>query len=109
MQRDVHLKPEDLLGILTRPGFTTSNKVDRLAGRGIGLDLVNHDIENALGGTLSLSSRKNQGSRFSIHLPGQKDLLLLMVFQDGNHFTQLFFGDTGRIQNNKIWPFTLGN
>jgi len=75
------LKEKNLLRILTRPGFSTSPRIDRLAGRGIGLDLVNHDVENALGGSLSLTSRPGQGSRFSIYLPGQKDLLPLMIFQ----------------------------
>lgn len=80
VERD-DLKEQNLLRILTRPGFTTSRKVDRMAGRGIGLDLVNHDVENALGGSLSLRSRQGRGSRFSIYLPGQKDLLPLMIFQ----------------------------
>ncbi|MDA3957844.1 ATP-binding protein [Oceanispirochaeta sp.] len=83
------LKDENLLRILTRPGFTTSPKVDRLAGRGIGLDLVNHDVENSLGGSFSLTSRKGQGSRFSIYLPGQKDLLPLMIFQMENRLLAL--------------------
>ena len=75
------LEGDRLLRVLTRPGFTTSDKVDRLAGRGIGLDLVNHDVENALGGTFSLKTGKGRGTRFSIYLPGQKDLLPLMIFQ----------------------------
>jgi len=83
------LKDRDLLRILTRPGFSTSPRVDRLAGRGIGLDLVNHDVENALGGSLSLTSKKGQGSRFSIYLPGQKDLLPLMIFQMENRLLAL--------------------
>lgn len=83
------LKADSLLRILTRPGFTTANKVDRLAGRGIGLDLVNHDVENALGGSFSLTSKKGQGSRFSIYLPGQKDHLPLMIFQMENRLLAL--------------------
>jgi two-component system, chemotaxis family, sensor kinase CheA len=83
------LKADSLLRILTRPGFTTTDKVDRLAGRGIGLDLVNHDVENALGGSFSLTSKKGQGSRFSIYLPGQKDHLPLMIFQMENRLLAL--------------------
>jgi two-component system chemotaxis sensor kinase CheA len=63
--------------------------VDRLAGRGIGLDLVNHDVENALGGSLSFTSKEGQGSRFSIYLPGQRDLLPLMIFQMENRLLAL--------------------
>ncbi|MBF9016178.1 MULTISPECIES: ATP-binding protein [unclassified Oceanispirochaeta] len=83
------LEADSLLRILTRPGFTTSDKVDRLSGRGIGLDLVNHDVENALGGSFSLTSKKGQGSRFSIYLPGQKDHLPLMIFQMENRLLAL--------------------
>ncbi|MDC7231947.1 MAG: ATP-binding protein [Spirochaetales bacterium] len=86
---EADLEADSLLRILTRPGFTTSDRVDRLSGRGIGLDLVNHDVENALGGSLSLASRKGQGSKFSIYLPSQKDLLPLMIFQMDNKLLAL--------------------
>ncbi len=75
------LENQDILGALTKPGFTTSSRIDRLSGRGIGLDLVRHDVENALGGSLSFQSAPGRGSCFTLTLPGQKDLLSLLVFQ----------------------------
>ena len=72
---------EGLLRILTKPGFSTNDKVDRMSGRGIGLDLVAHDIENALGGTLELETEKGMGTRFIITFPGERDLMPMMIFQ----------------------------
>ncbi len=71
----------NLLQILTKPGFSTNDQVDRMSGRGIGLDLVAHDIENALGGTLELETEEGAGTTFTISLPGERDLIPMMIFQ----------------------------
>lgn len=50
------------------PGFTTSDRVTDLSGRGVGLDVVKKSIE-ALGGNIEVISNKNAGSTFRISLP----------------------------------------
>jgi len=79
--REELAEPGGLLRILSRPGFSTTDSVDRLSGRGIGLDLVTHDVENALGGRMKLETVKGTGARFILTLPGERDLLPLMIFQ----------------------------
>ncbi|OQY34519.1 MAG: hypothetical protein B6241_04420 [Spirochaetaceae bacterium 4572_59] len=80
---------DNLLRILTRPGFSTNDSVDRMSGRGIGLDLVAHDVENALGGTLELETSRAKGTRFIITIPGERDLMPLMIFQMENRLLAL--------------------
>jgi chemosensory pili system protein ChpA (sensor histidine kinase/response regulator) len=49
-------------------GFSTSNSVTRLAGRGVGMDVVNSDIKQ-IGGSLEVDSEPGKGSQFTIRIP----------------------------------------
>ncbi len=59
---------EELHGFLFRSGFTTSDTVTEIAGRGIGLDVVRNEIAG-IGGRVRLESTPGQGTRFVIRLP----------------------------------------
>ncbi|MEO7052879.1 MAG: Hpt domain-containing protein [Rhodanobacter sp.] len=63
-------KPTDnqLLALITQPGFSTANKVTQLAGRGVGMDVVANEIKQ-LGGSLSIESDEGQGTTFILRLP----------------------------------------
>ncbi len=50
------------------PGFSTADEVSRLAGRGVGLDVVATSI-HALGGTIEVESRPGRGVTFVLDLP----------------------------------------
>ena len=49
-------------------GFSTAEKVTQLSGRGVGMDVVNNEIKQ-LGGSLTIETRLNQGSNFTVRLP----------------------------------------
>jgi chemosensory pili system protein ChpA (sensor histidine kinase/response regulator) len=63
-------RPTDnqLLSLITQPGFSTASKVTQLAGRGVGMDVVANEIKQ-LGGSLSIESEEGQGSTFVLRLP----------------------------------------
>jgi len=63
-------KPTDnqLLSLITQPGFSTASKVTQLAGRGVGMDVVANEIKQ-LGGSLSIESDEGKGSTFVLRLP----------------------------------------
>jgi chemosensory pili system protein ChpA (sensor histidine kinase/response regulator) len=63
-------KPTDnqLLSLITQPGFSTASKVTQLAGRGVGMDVVANEIKQ-LGGSLSIESDQGKGSTFVLRLP----------------------------------------
>ena len=63
-------KPTDnqLLSLITQPGFSTASKVTQLAGRGVGMDVVANEIKQ-LGGSLSIESQKGKGTTFVLRLP----------------------------------------
>lgn len=50
------------------PGFSTSEKISNVSGRGVGLDVVKTHIEK-LNGTVTVESEMNVGTRFVIKLP----------------------------------------
>ena len=50
------------------PGFSTSDKISNVSGRGVGLDVVKTHIEK-LNGTVTVESEMNVGTRFIIKLP----------------------------------------
>lgn len=57
-----------LLELICTPGFSTRDDADRESGRGVGMDVVRRAIED-LGGTLSLTTRRGEGTTFTIELP----------------------------------------
>ena len=63
-------RPTDnqLLSLITQPGFSTASQVTQLAGRGVGMDVVANEIKQ-LGGSLSIESEEGQGTTFVLRLP----------------------------------------
>ncbi|HVE85154.1 MAG TPA: response regulator [Myxococcales bacterium] len=59
---------EQLQELIFQPGFSTSATVSRTSGRGVGLDVVKENVQK-VGGRVSVSSRRGQGSRFAIEVP----------------------------------------
>jgi len=54
--------------ILLTAGFSTAREVTDVSGRGVGLDVVNRNVES-LGGSLSIESELGRGTSFEIRLP----------------------------------------
>ncbi len=53
---------------ILRSGFSTADQLTQAAGRGIGMDVVANQVAK-LGGTLSIASRRGQGTTFTLRLP----------------------------------------
>ena len=62
------LSSSDLLALLFRTGVSTREEATEISGRGIGLDLVKEQVER-LNGTVSIASRLDEGTTFTIDLP----------------------------------------
>ena len=78
-----NLGDEDILRLATLPGFSTTDSVDQISGRGVGLDVVVNEIEN-LGGRLNIESLEGRGATFRIHFPFNIAITdALMIQQQG--------------------------
>jgi two-component system chemotaxis sensor kinase CheA len=62
------VRDEDLYDLVFRAGFSTTELVTDLSGRGVGLDVVRRNIDN-LHGTVDISSVPGKGSTITIRLP----------------------------------------
>ncbi len=65
---DAEMPDEALYGLILETGFSTAETVSRLAGRGVGMDVVYSEIRQ-LGGSLQIRSEEGKGSEFIIRLP----------------------------------------
>ncbi|MBN1898777.1 MAG: chemotaxis protein CheA [Spirochaetes bacterium] len=62
------MQETDIYNFIFEPGFSTSEDVSDLSGRGVGMDVVKKNIEE-LQGKMQVLSRKDQGTRIIISLP----------------------------------------
>lgn len=65
---DAALSPADIDRLLFTPGFSTAEAVTSLSGRGVGMDVVNREVQK-LGGRISITSEPGAGTTISISLP----------------------------------------
>ncbi|HET7359852.1 MAG TPA: response regulator, partial [Rhodanobacteraceae bacterium] len=68
LHEGVPLSDRDLFGFITESGFTTADTVTKLAGRGVGMDVVANEIKQ-MGGTLAIDSERGRGTVFTLRLP----------------------------------------
>ncbi len=68
VRKDAVLADSDLDALIFEPGFSTADEVSRLAGRGVGMDVVASEVRQ-LGGTLDIASKRNEGTTFTLRLP----------------------------------------
>lgn len=66
--QDQEPTPDELANYIFATGFTTSDSVTDVSGRGVGLDVVKNSIE-ILGGAIDVISKDNSGTIFRISLP----------------------------------------
>ncbi|MCR5763647.1 MAG: chemotaxis protein CheA [Treponema sp.] len=62
------LTNQEAYNLIFMPGFSTSDKISNVSGRGVGLDVVKTMVEK-LKGSISIVSERHKGSKFSIRLP----------------------------------------
>lgn len=62
------LTDNQILMLIFRPGFSTAEQVTDLSGRGVGMDIVTHNLE-AVRGSIQVSSTAGQGIEFTLRLP----------------------------------------
>lgn len=58
----------EVFNLITHPGFSTTENVTELSGRGVGMDVVYQEIKKA-GGKLAIESRKDQGTAIIMRFP----------------------------------------
>jgi len=80
------LEDKECYALIFQPGFSTKDEISDVSGRGVGMDVVKTRIEQ-LNGSVSVDSRKGNGSKIIIKVPLTLAIMpTLMVMLD----TQIF-------------------
>ncbi len=62
------LSEQDIMMLIFRPGFSTSQQITDVSGRGVGMDIVLTHIEK-IGGLIQVESKPGKETMFTIKLP----------------------------------------
>jgi two-component system chemotaxis sensor kinase CheA len=75
--------PDMVLNLIFLPGFSSAEKVSKVSGRGVGLDVVKQNI-TLLNGTLQVATEKGKGTTLEIILPITLAIIqaLVVEYQD---------------------------
>ena len=87
---------DELLALLFLPGLTTHERADLLAGRGLGLDLVQDTIRR-LGGTIRLRSRAGGGLTATFEVPNDHTVVEVLWLEELGQRFALPVSFTGRV------------
>jgi two-component system, chemotaxis family, sensor kinase CheA len=62
------LSAAEILSYIFEPGFSTSEQITDISGRGVGMDVVKKEVEK-LHGSINIKTKKSEGTTVSIRLP----------------------------------------
>jgi len=68
ISKDLAITNAEITNLIFTPGLSTASDVSELAGRGIGLDVVQAEVVG-LGGRIEVKSQPNEGTTFKLVLP----------------------------------------
>jgi chemosensory pili system protein ChpA (sensor histidine kinase/response regulator) len=63
-----HASDEELLSLIFEPGFSTSDKVTALSGRGVGMDVVRNNLK-LVRGDIKVDTKAGVGTTFTLSVP----------------------------------------
>ncbi|MDX2416898.1 MAG: response regulator, partial [Xanthomonadales bacterium] len=84
MDQDSNPTPRQLKQLILNSGFSTSKTVTTLAGRGVGMDVVNNEIKQ-IGGSIEIESEEGKGCRFTIRIPFTLAVMQAIGVMAGEH------------------------
>ena len=80
-QSEVEQIPEaELLDFIFDPGFSTSEKVTQLSGRGVGMDVVRTNLQ-AIRGDVRVATKQGQGTTFTLKIPFTLSILRVAIVE----------------------------
>jgi two-component system chemotaxis sensor kinase CheA len=76
------LSDSEAYQLIFRPGFSTTEEVGQVSGRGVGMDVVKTNLAE-LNGTIDIDSTPGEGTRFTLKLPLTLAILQSMLVRSG--------------------------
>ena len=84
MEKGSDPSPQQLHQLILFSGFSTSKTVTSLAGRGVGMDVVNNEIKQ-IGGSIEIDSEEGKGCQFTIRIPFTLAVMQAIGVMAGEH------------------------
>ena len=101
------MSESDLINLIFTPGFSTSDIVTSISGRGVGMDVVKRSITEDLKGTIEIISIEGKGTTFYIRLPLTLSItrVLLISVSDSTYAIPSYYcQELLRVAPNEIIP-----
>lgn len=76
------LTDEELYELIFHPGFSTTDEVTDVSGRGVGMDVVNETIES-LDGTIEVDSEPGAGTTIRLEVPVTMAIVEVLILEVG--------------------------
>ncbi|HTN93177.1 MAG TPA: Hpt domain-containing protein [Gallionella sp.] len=83
LQAGEEVTDDQLAQLIFTPGLSTAAEITEIAGRGIGMDVVRSEI-SGLGGRIDVTSKRGEGTRFTIHLPLTLAVTQVLMIRSGD-------------------------
>lgn len=77
------LSDDEALELVYSPGFSTSEIITDLSGRGVGMDVIKHTVIDQLHGTVHLTSQPGAGTRVQFKLPLSLAVMRMLLLTAG--------------------------
>jgi two-component system chemotaxis sensor kinase CheA len=78
------LDEKEVINFIFTPGFSTKEDVSEISGRGFGMDIVKGKL-SALGGFIDVSTKKDEGTTFTLTLPITLAIIKSLLVNAGQH------------------------
>lgn len=93
-----NMTEQEIVNLLFHAGFSTSEVVSDVSGRGVGLDVVRSKIE-ALSGEVEVKSKLGMGSTWTIRLPLTLAIIQALMVDVGNEKYAISLGSIQTIED----------
>ncbi|WP_022966576.1 hybrid sensor histidine kinase/response regulator [Denitrificimonas caeni] len=77
------MSEQQVSDLIFEPGFSTSNIITEFSGRGVGMDVVKRSIVDDLQGVISLHTRIDKGTCFTLRLPLSLAMMRVLLIRAG--------------------------
>ena len=85
---------QDIYSCIFSPSFSTKQEVSTFSGRGVGMDVVNKNIEK-VGGRVHIDSTLGMGTTFTLKIPLTLAIIPGMIIRTGENFYTIPITDIG--------------
>jgi two-component system chemotaxis sensor kinase CheA len=110
-QPDTSLTDKEIYSFIMRPGFSTKEAVTEFSGRGVGMDVVNQNIEK-IGGVVSIDSKAGAGTTMTTKIPLTLAIIDGMIIKVGKAVYTVpitAIRESFRVSDHNVFQDTDGN